>query len=205
MKSTERHELRRNALMELLRNPRELVRRYGLSAIIVLVTALVASYFIYRAAGAEQRKWQKAWLPLHTAVSQGSQEQLRDIAAETKSDPLVRSWAYIRYGELLYNKSQQPDVFSDQSSRTELLSQAVTAFQDALRLGAKYRSVVGQATIGLGLCYENLGQPDKALKQYESLIAQAEDRFAGTVWLSMAQARKAFLTMLPDEKVVFIP
>ena len=205
MKSSERHELRRNALLELLRNPRELARRYGLSVLIVLVTATVAIYFIYRAAGAEQRKWRQAWLPLQTAVSQASQEQLRAIAVDNKSDPLIRSWAHIRYGELLYNKSQQSDVFADQDSRTEFLTQAVTAFQDALQIGIKYREVVGQATIGLGLCYENLSQPDKALEQYESLIANAEDRFTGTIWLSMAQGRKAFLEHLPNEKIVFEP
>ena len=204
MKSSERHELQRNTLLELLRNPRELARRYGLSIIIVLVTATVAIYFIYRAAGAEQRKWQRAWLPLQTAVSQGSQEQLRSIAADTSSDTLIRSWAHIRYGELLYNKSQQPDAFADPASRTELLTQAVTAFQDALQIGDKYRPVVGQATIGLGLCYENLSQPDKALEQYESLIDQAEDRFAGTIWLSTARGRKAFLEHLPDEKIVYV-
>ena len=207
MKSSQRHELRelrQNALLELLRNPRELARRYGLSVLIVLVTATVAIYLIYRVASADQRKWQQAWLPLQTAVSQASQEQLQAIAADTKSDSLIRSWAYIRYAELLYNKSQQSDVFADQDFRTELLTQAVTVFQDALRIGTKYREVLGQATIGLALCYENLDQPDKALEQYESLIDQAEDRFAGTIWLRMAKGRKAFLEHLPNENIVFV-
>ena len=205
MKSTQRHELRQNALLELLRNPRELARRYGLSAVIVLVTASLAIYFIFRATGAEQRKWRQAWLPLDAAVSLASQDQLRDIAGDTKSDPLIRAWAYIRYGELLYNKSQQPEVSADQDYRTESLTQAVAAFQDALQIGDNRREIVGQATIGLGLCYEDLGQPEQALEQYESLIAEAEGRFAGTIWLSMAQGRKAFLAALPDQRIVFGP
>ena len=205
MKSTERHELRRNTLLDILSNPRELFRKYGLSILIIVLTASVAIYFIYRAAGSEQRKWQRAWLALESAVSLESQEQLRAIAVDTKSDPLIRSWAYIRYGELLYHNSQRPDLFTDRASRTELLDQADTAFQDTLQIGAKYREIVGQATIGLGLCYEDLGQPDKAVEQYESIISQADERFAGTVWLSLAQGRKAFLARLPDEKIVFGP
>lgn len=205
MKSAERHELRQNALLELLKNPRELARRYGLTAVIVLLTAAVAIFFIYRATGAEQRKWRRAWQPLQAAVSQGSPEQLQRIATDPGSDSLIRSWAYIRYGELLYNKSQQPDAYIDTASRTEFLDQAVSAFQAALELGPKYRQILGQAGIGLGLCYENLGQPDKALQQYEAIIEKAEDRFAGTVWLVVAQARKAFLSALPEERIVFTP
>lgn len=205
MKSSERHELRQNALLELLRNPRELARRYGITALIVLIAASVAVHFIYRAAGAEQRKWRRAWLPLQAAVSQRSAEQLQAIATDPGSDSLVRSWAYIRYGELLYNKSQQSDAYIDTASRTEFLNQAVTAFEAAVELGPKYRQTVGQAAIGLGLCYENLDQPDRALQQYESIIDQAEDRFDGTVWLIVAQSRKNFLSILPEERIVFVP
>ena len=205
MKSSERHELRQNVLLELLKDPRELARRYGLTAVIVLIAASVAVYFIYRAAGAEQRKWQRAWQPLQTAVASASQEQLQTIAADSGSESLVRCWAYIRYGELLYNKSQQSDAYIDTASRTEFLNQAVTAFGAAVELGPKYRQVVGQAGIGLGLCYENLDQPDLALLQYESIIDQAEDRFDGTVWLIVAQSRKNFLSILPEERIVFVP
>ena len=205
MKSTERHELQHNALWELLRNPRELVSRFGLPVLIIGVAAVVALLLILRASGAEDRKWQRAWQPLEKAVALHSEEQLRSLAGDTKAKSLVRAWADVRLGELLYNKSQQPEYFTDEAARAELLNQAIKAHQEALRIGARWREIVGQATIGLGLCYEDLAQYDLAKAQYDSIISQAKDRFAGTIWLAAAEHRKAFLEQLPKEKIVFAP
>ncbi len=205
MKSRERHDLRRNELLELLSNPRELGRRYGLPALIIVVAVVVAIWLIVRASGAEDRKWQQAWLPLETAVATHNEEQLRAITTGAKNEALVRAWANVKRGELLYNRSQQGEYFGEKAAREELLSQAISCHKQALKIGQKWREVVGQATIGLGLCYENLGQFGRAAEQYEAIISQAEERFAGTLWLSRAQGRKKFLAGPAEEKVVFSP
>jgi tetratricopeptide (TPR) repeat protein len=142
---------------------------------------------------------------LEKAVALHSEEQLQSLAGDTRAEPFVRAWADVRLGELLYNKSQQPEYFTDEAARTELLNQAIKAHQEALRIGARWREIVGQATIGLGLCYENLAQYDLAKAQYDSIISQAKDRFAGTIWLATAESRKAFLAKIPEEKIVFSP
>jgi tetratricopeptide (TPR) repeat protein len=205
MKSRERHDLRRNELLELLSNPRELARRYGLPALIIVVAAVVAIFLIYRASGAQDRKWQQAWLPLERAVATHNEELLRAITGEPKNEALVRAWANVKRGELLYNRSQQSEDFGEKAAREELLSQAISCHNQALKIGQKWREVVGQATIGLGLCYENLGQFERAAEHYEVIISQAEERFAGTIWLGQAQIRKAFLERLEEEKIVFSP
>ena len=202
MKSTQRHDLRRNELLEVLSNPRELVRRYGLPILIVIVATVVAVYFIFRAAGAEDRKWHRAWAPLNDARQAHSEEQLKSIADDTGFKKLIRAWANVSLGELLYSKSQQSN---DQASRTELLKEASAAYRQALEMGDTWREVVGQATIGLGLCYEDLGQMDLAAQQYESIISHPDERFAATVWLAKAESRKAILAKLPDERIVFAP
>ena len=205
MKSRERHDLRRNELLELLNNPRELARRYGLSALIIVVAAAVAIWLIVRASGAQERKWRRAWLPLETAVAAHNEEQLRAITARPENETLVRAWANVKRGELLYNRSQQSEYFSEKAARQELLSQAISCYQQALQIDQEQREVVGQATIGLGLCYENLGQFERAAEQYEAIISQAEELFAGTIWLGQAQIRKALLKRLEEEKIVFSP
>ena len=205
MKSRERHDLRRNELVELLSNPRELARRYGLSVLIIVLAAVVAIWLIVRASGAEDRKWQRAWSPLERALATHSEEQLRAIADKPKTKPLLRAWANIKRGELLYNRSQQGEYFQQTAAREELLNQAISYHQQALQIGQEWREVLGQATIGLGLCYENLGQFERAAQQYETIISQAQQRFEGTVWLAQAQTRKAFLERLDKEKIVFRP
>ncbi len=205
MKSRERHDLRRNELIEPLSNPRELARRYGLTALIIAAAAAVAIWLIVRASGAQDRKWRRAWLPLERAVATHNEEQLRAITAGPKNEALVRAWANVKRGELLYNRSQQSEYFSEKAAREELLSQAISCHEQALQIGQKWREVVGQATIGLGLCYENLGQFERAAQQYQAIISQAEERFAGTIWLGQAQIRKAFLEHLAEEKIVFSP
>ena len=205
MKSRERHDLRRNELLELLSNPRELARRYGLPALIIAVAVVVAIWLIFRASGAQDRKWQQAWLPLERAVATHNEEQLQAISARPKNEAVVRAWANVKRGELLYNRSQRSEYFGEKAAREELLSQAISCHEQALKIGQEWREVVGQATIGLGLCYENLGQFERAAEHYEAIISQAEERFAGTIWLRQAQMRKAFLERLAEEKIVFSP
>ncbi len=203
--------MRRNELLELLSNPRELARRYGLTILIIVLAAVVAIWLIVRASGAEDRKWRRAWLPLERALATYNEEQLRAIAGEPKTKPLLRAWANIKRGELLYNRTQQGEYFQQTAAREELLRQAINCHQQALRIGQEWREVVGQATIGLGLCYENLGRFNQARQQYEQIISQAEERFAGTIWLAKAQSRldkaqnRKSLDYLADEKVVFEP
>ena len=205
MKSKERHDLRRNELLEMLRNPRELGQRYGLPALIIVVAGVVAIWLVVRSSGAEDRKWREAWAPLQRAVDRHSEEQLGGIGSRVKNKALVRAWANIKRGELLCSRSQQPEYFREKAGREELLNQAISCHQQALQIGQKWREVVGQATIGLGLCYENLGQFKRAAEQYEAIISEAEQRFKGTIWLARAQECKTFLENLPQEKVVFNP
>ncbi len=202
MKSNERHDLRRNELAELLSNPRELARRYGLTTLIIIVAAGVAIWFIYRASGGQDRKWRQAWSSLQIAESAGNEEQLRSIAGDAKSEPLIRAWANTKRGALLYNKSRQSEYSLDKAAGEELLSQAVSCYEQALQIGQEWPEVVGQATVGLALCNEELGQLEQAITRYESIISREQD-FAGTVWLAQAQRRKAFLESLPDKKIVF--
>ena len=139
------------------------------------------------------------------AVEAQNEEQLRDIAAGPKTEAVVRAWANIKRAELLYNRSQQEESFLEDASREELLGQAINCHKQALQIGQKWREVVGQATIGLGLCYENLGQLERAAQQYEAIISEGTERFKGTLWLSRAQGRKKFLAGPAEEKVVFGP
>ena len=205
MKAKERHDLRRNELLEVIRNPRELVRRYGLPALIILVAGAVAIYLIVRSSGAEDRKWQKDWTSLQIAVSKHNEEQLRNIASKTKNEALVRAWANIKPGEWLCSMRQRMDYSMQKAASEDLLNQAISCYQQALQIGQEWREVVGQAHIGLGLCYANLGQFDKALQQYEAIISEAEQRFEGTIWLFRAQQRKMFLEKLPQDKLLFNP
>ena len=212
MKSKERHDLHHNALLDLLKNPRELTRRYGLPALVLVLAGAVAIWLIVRAGGAEERKSQRSWLPLQTAVATHNEELLRDITADDKAIALVRAWANIKRGELLYKKSQQQDYSQDEAAREELLDQAISCYQQAMQISPEHRDVLGQATIGMGLCYEDLGQFNQARRQYEDIISQAKDRFEGTVWLAKArnrldkdQNRKSSLEYLANEKVVFKP
>lgn len=209
MKSKERHDLRRNELLEILSDPRALARRYGLTVLIVVVAAAVAIFLIFRASGAQERKWQQAWAPLDRAVGAQNEEQMRAISDKTNNEAQVRAWANIKRGELLRNRSQQNEYFFEQGAREELLNQAINCYQQALQIdkdtGKEWREVVGQAVIGMGMCYENLGQFAQAAEQYQTIISQPEDRFAETIWLRVARTRKTFLEDLKDEKIVFGP
>ena len=206
MKSKERHDLRRNELLELMRNPRELAQRYGLPALIIIVAGVVAIYLIYRSSGAEERKWREGWTSLQSAVNKQDENQLRDIASVVKNEAILRAWANIKRGELLCSMSQQMDYSLQEAGRREdLLKQAISCYQQALQIGQEWREVLGQAHIGLGLCYSNLGQFDKALEEYEAIISDSEQRFEATIWLFRAQQRKAFLESLPQEELVFGP
>jgi len=151
MKSKERHDLRRNELLELLSNPGELARKYGLTVLIVVVATVVAIFFIVRASGAKERKLRQAWLPLERAMEAHGEEQLRAISDNTKNEAIVRAWSNVKRGELLYNRSQQGEYSGEQAAREELLSQAISCHQQALQIGKEWREVVGQAAIGLGL------------------------------------------------------
>lgn len=202
MKSTERHELRRNALLEALRNPRELARKYGLPALIVLAALVVTLWWIRYAHTADIRKRTQVWQDLAQAVDDRSEVQLQAIAASSKNAPAIRAWAHVRLAELLYNKAQQPDYFSDRASRIDLLKAAVKACQDALEVGEDRLRIEGQANCVMGLCYENLGREREARRQYEVITSQA-DRFAATVWLTQARQREAFLDRLSEEKIAF--
>jgi len=205
MKSTERHDLRRNELLELLSNPRELARKHALTALIIVVALALAIWLIVRASGAQERKWRQAWSPLAIAMATQNEEQLKALVGQPKTKPLVRAWAKIKRADLLYKRTQQNQYFKQTAAREELLNQAISCHQQAIQIGQEWREVLGQATIGLGLCYENLGQFERASQQYEAIISQAEGRFAGTVWLLQAQTRKALLERLADEKIVFSP
>ena len=202
MKSNERHDLRRNELVELLSDPRELARRYGLTTLIVIVALGIAIWFIYRASGSQDRKWRQAWSSLQMAESPPNEEQLKEIVGDAKADPLIRAWANAKRGALLYNKSRQGEYSGDKAAREELLSQAISCYEQALQIGQERPEVVGQATVGLALCQEELGQFEQARAGYESIISQ-EQNFAGTVWLAQARRRKAFLENLPEKKIVF--
>ena len=190
--------------MELLSNPGELLRRYGLTTLIVVAAVLVTIFLVYRASTAESRKWQQAWHPLQQATANADEEQLRAITAtDSRAEALVRAWAHVKHGELLYNKRQKDQYVSDLSGRDDLLNLAIESYGQALNVGKEWPQVIGQATIGMGLCYENLDRPELAEKQYDSIIAKSEERFAGTIWLIQAKGRKAFLENAPDTKIVF--
>lgn len=204
MKSKERHDLRRNELAELLSNPGELIRRYGLTTLIIVVAAVVAIWFIYRASGTDDRKWNRAWSSLHIAEGTGNEEQLRSIADDAKSEPLIRAWANTKRGALLYIKSRQSEYSVDKSAGEELLSQAVSCYERALQIGQEWPEIVGQASVGLALCREDLGQFEQAIAGYESIISREQD-FAGTVWLVQAQRRKAFLEGPVNDNITFGP
>ena len=205
MKSKERHNLQHNKLLDILKNLRGLTRKYGLTVLIVVVTAAVAIFLIDRVSDAEERKWQQAWLPLETAADTNDEEQLRTIIDNSKGEARVRAWANIKQGELLYNKSQRSEYSGEQAGKKELLQQAISCYQQALKIGQKWPDVVGQASIELGLCYENLGQFELASEQYRSIISQEEELFAGTIWLGRAKDRKKFLAGSAEEKVIFVP
>ena len=203
MKSSERHDLQRNELMELLKDPGELLRRYGLTVLIVVVALVLAIFLIFRASTAESLKWQRAWYPLQEAVDNGDEEQLRSVAQDTHAEKLVRAWAYVKHGELLYNKSQKEPYLADRQGRDELLSQAIESYGKAIDIGQKWVEIVGQATVQMGVCYESLGKDDLARDKYASIISEGEDRFGGTIWLIQAQGRKTFLDDTADMKVDF--
>ena len=202
MKSSERHELRRNLLLDMLRNPRELARKYGLPALIILLALGVTIWWVKYAHTARIRKQNQAWQNLSQADESRSEDRIKAIADDSKSDTLIRAWAYIRLGELFYNKAQQPEYFSDRTARIDLFSDAIEAARDALRIGKDQFRIEGQARCLIGLCYENLGQTHEAGLEYEAITSQNE-RFAGTIWLARAQGRQAFLDRLAKEKAFF--
>ena len=130
---------------------------------------------------------------------------MRGVADTASADPRLRAWANVKRAELLYNNSQQQEYTQKTAAREELLDQAINCHQQAIQIGEKYPKIVGQATIGIGLCYENLGKPLRALEQYEKIIAQASQTYKGSIWLTLAQNRKAFLERMENEKMVFQP
>ncbi len=202
MKSTERHGLRRNELLEALRSPCKLARKYGLPVLIVVAALIVSLLLIGHAHTAGVRKRTQARQNLAQAVEDRSEDQLRAIAASSKNGELIRAWAQIRLAEFLYNKSQQLEYYSDRASRIDLLKAAVKACQDALQIGTDRLRIEGQANCIMGICYENLGREREARLRYEVITSQAE-RFAGTVWLNQAGQRIGLLDRFADEKVTF--
>ena len=220
MDSEHRHELKQNELAEGLAHLPQLLKD---NANVIIGLALIALALI--TAPMLSRRSQEKAIAAQSAVAQSIQMLQSDVytivGAEDPESQSDASNALLANADALLAKADGADnpdlaalaqIKAAQAYRTELLvrpddadaetvqiqiGKAKDAYQKALETAAE-PTLKGMATLGLGLCQEELGQTEEAGKLYQSIID--DESLAATVLPKQAQMR---LDGLADNSEVF--
>ncbi|MHC5083074.1 MAG: tetratricopeptide repeat protein [Planctomycetota bacterium] len=209
MDSEHRHELKQNELAEGLAHLPQLIKD---NANFIIGLALIAVGLITWPM--LSKKGEEKAIASQSAVAQSIQMLQSDLGAvfnaETPEAISDASNTLMVNADALLDAAggiENPDlaalarIKAAQAYRTELLirkddadaetlqtqiTKAQDAYQKALD-GAVEPTIKGMATLGLGLCHEELGQTDEAAKLYQSIVD--DETLAATVMPKQAQSR----------------
>lgn len=232
MKAEERHKLHTNELAESLAELPQQIRAHGRSIITAVLALLIVGTAVLwwrhsktaaatRRADTFQQLLQQAEQMQMLAMQLASQDpasgaqlygqqydpagladSLGKLAADAAGTPLgAAALAYqaeVVRSELLLAPSSDEQTAQATCQRAEALYQRVLADYP------QHTPQVGMAQLGLGLLAEQTRQWDTARQIYDQIVAQADDKFAGTAWPQLARRRLAMLDDLA-EPIHFAP
>ncbi len=117
--------------------------------------AIIILFFVYAAAGCQQKEEPKSPYQFPTGPVQGGPVQVQDdvkiLREAVKKDPgNVNAW--IKLGNTMMDTSR--------------FHEAIEAYQKALEIDSKNVDV----RVDLGTCYRNVGRPDMAVKEYKKAL-----------------------------------
>ena len=108
-------------------------------------------------------------------------------AAETFTDPVMISLAYIKRGDTLRSELHYRQMCPSAEVVTEQIDKALAAYNNALSKGSDKSMYVAGAKFGLGICAEEKQNFDGARAIYNEIVANEE--FKGTVAYASAAGR----------------
>lgn len=166
MKTERRHELQRNDLVEHLNRSMETVRPYSsLIAVLIVVAAVIGfGYLIFsrQAAQSEAQAWNE-YYQAQSAADGFDAEKLQAVADEHPNSA-ARDWAILAIANHSLERGDQL-LARDKSAAQPHLETAAEKYR-ALSKDARVAAVRQRATFNLGITYEALGEPDKAIEAY---------------------------------------
>jgi hypothetical protein len=227
MKAKHRHELKTNELAQWLANFPQWAKNNLTTIIYVsVVIAVVAGLYIWRiySRNIVSVRKQLRFTALLNRLAQSKSEILRaraqgfDIShilfepanslrtfAQNEKDDVFAAMAFIKHAEALRTELHYRQGIVPKRDFAAQLNQAKTSYNEAIsRLtrptpqGTINPSLTAMATLGLGLCEEELGNFDQARQIYHTLVANPY--FDCTV--ATAQAKLRLDTMVDYRKTV---
>jgi tetratricopeptide (TPR) repeat protein len=192
MKTERRHELQTNTLANSLGEGIGKVRPYTnhiLLAIGAIVVLLLALTFYRSQAHAKQAKAWEAYFVATTpseSSSKSEQELLRDVVKDF-GDTKMADWAKLTIGDDSLNNAAQL-IATNKSDARKNINAAIAEYRP-LGESSEIPQVRNLANYNLGICYEMLGDSDKAIESYRKVN--------GTLG-KLAQARVEALEKNPE-------
>ena len=236
MKATERHKLKSNEFADSLQETWQYITHHGtlIMTVTVIVVALGSSGFWWsrtQAKGKTERAnrlqglidltGQKQELAaesarLESAAGETDYGQSYDISTVTGSlVELAREEAGSPVGMMALLQEAEAVrselVFSDreitEQERQSLCDKAEGLYERVISEYPRQKLALGISRIGLGLLAEERGQWDKAKEIYDGIVADEQDKLAGTFYPMQARKRLEILDKInvsiefPDEPV----
>lgn len=227
MKAEHRHELKTNALAEWLGNFPAWANQNLKTIIYVLVVVVIvlASSFYYRyqktvvaereqnnlTALVSQLPQQKAFIAQKQLENQDNAYMLfqltdeLDSVAKNASNDVIAATALIKSAEVLRTELHFRFGAVSQQDITTQIGKAKDYYTKAINTYLKRSpnpTLEAVAKIGLGLCEEELGNPDAARKLYQEVATGAA--YEGTAPAAAAKQRLVAMDSFP-EKIVLKP
>jgi len=221
MKADHRHDLKTNELAEWLSNLPQWVKENRTTVLIMLVVVIgVAAFYLWQ--GHSKNRILRKKLQLTTLANQILQSKMRILEAQAQGrdlsyillqpaeslrtfaqntdDDQMAALALIKRAEALRMELHYRLGNVSQQDFTDQINQAKDSYSKALERCSTNPSLMAMAKFGLGLCEEELGNPETAKQIYQS-IAESND-FDGTV--AKAAARHRLKTMSDyQQRIVF--
>lgn len=177
--------------------------KYGTHLLFVLcvVLAVVLGYRVFHAR--ERERHETAWREMANATSP---ESLKSLAQESP-DPVIRSLAYLRAGELLLAKATLPEqnplagAQPTEENKTQDLRRAAEMFKDSAAEQGASVVIRLNALLGLASVTESALQFDEARKLYSQIVLEAEKASLPAI-VAQAKGRIKYLDRL-NEPIVF--
>ena len=142
-------------------------------------------------------------MPEQSYNTAGLARSFSELAQKELGKPLGMT-ALLQKAEAIRSELYFANIEFSKQERLELCDRAEKVYQQVLRDYPKRPIGVGMARIGVGLLAEERRQWDQAKQSYETIIAEKETLFAGTIFPLQAQQR---LSLLEDiqSPIVFPP
>ncbi len=203
MDADTRHQLKQNALAELLISLKDLNDpkwRYGLAVVLVVLLA-IAGWKGWRYA--QQRSLEHDWQRLSDIRSRFADDEsaatsdLRTFISETSQPVLAAS------ARLFLARARTDYALKNPGDQQVALEEVASLYQEVSSNTRTPAPLAAAAQFGLATTYESLRQLDKAAEAYQTLLDDKE-RYAGSPYVELARQRYDSLGKLRNP-VVFEP